>query len=53
MRIRLIGPPIDVSEAHELVELNGHVDQAEPVGKVETPTLSIVETEIYRPVAGH
>ena len=48
LRIQLTGPPVDVGEAHELVELNFHVDQAEPVGKTEPPILSIVETEIYR-----
>ena len=52
LRIRLTKPPIDVGEAHELVELNGHVDQAEPIGKAEPPILSIVETEVYRPVSG-
>ena len=52
LRIRLTGLPIDVGQAHELVELNGHADQAEPVGKIEPPILSIVEIEVYRPVAG-
>lgn len=51
LRIQLTGPPVDVGEAHELVELNGQVDQAEPIGKLEQPILSIVETEIYRAVS--
>jgi hypothetical protein len=51
LRIQLTGPPINVGEAHELVELNGHVDQAEPVGKAEPPVLSIVEAEIYQALA--
>jgi hypothetical protein len=50
LRIQLTGRPIDVGEAHELVELNGQVDQAEPVGKLEPPVLSIVEAEIYQPL---
>jgi hypothetical protein len=50
LRIQLTGPPVDVGEAHELVELNGQVDQAEPIGKTEPPILSIVETEVYRAV---
>jgi hypothetical protein len=48
LRIQLTGPPVDVGEAHELIELNGHIDQAEPVGRVEPPVLSIVEGEIYQ-----
>jgi hypothetical protein len=52
LRIGLTKPPIDVGEAHELVGLNGRVDQAEPIGKVEAPILNIVETEVYRPVSG-
>lgn len=53
LRIRLTAPPVDVGEAHELVELNGHADQAQPAGKIEPPILSIVETEVYRSVSGH
>ncbi len=53
LRIQLTGPPIDVREAHELVELNGHVDQPASGGKVELPVLSIVETEVYRPTVSH
>jgi hypothetical protein len=52
LRIQLTGPPVDVGETHELVELNGQVDQAEPAGKLEAPILSIVDTEVYRPAAG-
>ena len=48
LRIQLTGQPIDVGEGHELVELNGHVDQAVPAGKIEPPVLSIVETGIYQ-----
>jgi hypothetical protein len=48
LRIQLTGPPIDAGEAHELVELNGHVDQGGPGGKVEPPVLSLVEAEVYR-----
>ena len=53
LRIQLTGPPVDAGEAHDLVELNGKVDQAEPVGKVEPPIFSIVETEIYAALPGH
>jgi hypothetical protein len=53
LRIRLTGPPVDAGGAHELVELNGHVDQSVPVGKIEPPVLSLVETEVYRAVSGH
>ncbi len=52
LRIQLTGSPVDVGEGHELVELNGRVDQAEPLGKTEPPILSIVEIEVYRPVPG-
>jgi hypothetical protein len=48
LRIQLMGPPVDVGEAHELIELNGHVDQAVPAGKIEPPALSVVETEVYQ-----
>ena len=51
LRIQLIGQPIDVGQAHELVELNGKVDQTEPAGKLEPPILSIVEAEIYQPLS--
>lgn len=53
LRVQLTGAPVDVGEAHQLVELNGQVDQAETAGKIEPPILSIVEIEVYRPVAGH
>lgn len=53
LRIQLTAPPVDVGEAHQLVELNGQVDQAEPTGKAEPPILSIVEIEVYRPVERH
>ena len=53
LRIQLTGRPVDAGEADDLVELNGHVDQAESTGKVELPVLSLVEAEIYRPVLSH
>ncbi|SFS08264.1 Glycosyl hydrolases family 2 [Granulicella pectinivorans] len=47
LRIQLTDSPMDVEEVHQLVEVNGKVDQAEPTGKQSAPVLSILEAEIY------
>jgi beta-galactosidase len=47
LRIELTAAPIDVGEAHALVEVNGKIDQAEPKGKATKPVLNIVEAEVY------
>jgi hypothetical protein len=44
LRITLVGPPVEVTEFHTVVELNGKVDQSSQPGK---PILSIIEVEIY------
>lgn len=47
LRIQLTAPAYNVEEKHQLVELNGKVDQAQPVSKNGVPVLSILEAEIY------
>jgi beta-galactosidase len=47
LKIELTGMPFDVSEDHPLVEVNGKIDQAEPVTKQQKPVLGILEAEVY------
>lgn len=49
LRIALTAPPLDVAETHALVEVDGHIDQAQPEGKRAKPILGILEADIYEP----
>lgn len=48
LRIELTAPAFEVDEKHQLVELNGKVDQAEPTDTHSTPVLAIIEAEVYQ-----
>lgn len=47
LRIQLTAPAFNIDESHQLVELNGKIDQAEPAPSKGEPVLSILEAEIY------
>lgn len=47
LRIQLTAPAYNVEEQHQLVEVNGKVDQAQTTSKKGVPILSILEAEVY------
>jgi hypothetical protein len=47
LRVQLVAPAFNVKEQYQLVELNGKVDQGQPIGTKGIPILGIIEAEVY------
>ena len=47
LRIQLTAPAFNADEAHQLVELNGSIDQAAHASAKGEPVLNIIEADIY------